>query len=217
MVEPNEAEVVKLIFQKYVYEGYGSLRICRYLMDQGICNKEGKNIPINTITRIVKNPIYIGIIRNGESKSEILPDLQIIAPELFSRAQEIMQKRARLRSDVPLTTRGRSLMVNNVFCGHCGGHLILYTSGQKYRRKDGTVSSKTYSSYQCSRRLRRPGVCDGQACYSVAKVDNLVDSFSRRLISCISALRCLSASPRSFLDAMMRSIWSLTAMGMPSS
>lgn len=98
-VEPNEAEVVKLIFQKYVYEGYGSLRLCRYLKEQGIRNKEGKNIPINTITRIVKNPIYIGIICNGESKSEILPDLQIIDPELFARAQEIMEKRGRPQSD----------------------------------------------------------------------------------------------------------------------
>lgn len=195
VVEPNEAEVVKLIFQKYVYEGYGSLRICRYLMDQGIRNKEGKNIPINTITRIVKNPIYIGIIRNGESKSEMLPDLQIIDPDLFARAQEIMQKRARPHSDVPLTTRGRSLMVNNIFCGHCGGHLILYTSGQRYKRKDGTVSSKTYGSYQCSRRLRRPGVCDGQACYSVAKVDDLMDQIVR-----IQFERIRQAPPKALIE-----------------
>lgn len=84
-MEPNEAEVVRLIFQKYVYEGYGALRLCRYLMEQGVRNKEGKNIPINTIIRIVKNPIYIGIIRNGESKSEMLPDLQIISPELICK------------------------------------------------------------------------------------------------------------------------------------
>lgn len=70
-------------------------------------------------------------------------------------------------------------LVNNIFCGHCGGHLILYTSGQRYKRKDGTIRAKTYGSYQCSRRLRRPGVCDGQACYSVAKVDNLVDQIVR--------------------------------------
>lgn len=179
VIEPNEAEVVRLIFRKYVYEGYGSLRLCRYLMEQGIRNEKGNTIPINTITRIIKNPIYIGIIRNGESKSESLPQLQIIDPELFARAQEIMEKRARPHSDVPLTTRGQSLLVNNIFCGHCGGHLILYTSGQRYKRKDGTIRAKTYGSYQCSRRLRRPGVCDGQACYSVAKVDNLVDQIVR--------------------------------------
>lgn len=92
VIEPNEAEVVRLIFQKYVYEDYGSLRPCRYLMEQGIRNEKGNAIPINTITRIIKNPIYIGIIRNGESKSESLPQLQIIDPELFARAQEIMKK-----------------------------------------------------------------------------------------------------------------------------
>ena len=27
VVEPEDAEIVKLIYQKYVYEGYGSLRV----------------------------------------------------------------------------------------------------------------------------------------------------------------------------------------------
>lgn len=195
VVEPDEAEVVRLIFQKYVYEGYGSLRLCRYLMEQGIRNKEGKNIPINTIIRIIKNPIYIGIIRNGESKSETLPDLQIISPELFARAQEIVEKRARPHSGVPLTTRGQSLLVDNIFCGHCGGRLMLATSGQRYKRKDGTVRAKTYASYQCNRRLRRPGVCSGQACYSAAKVDGLVDQIVR-----IQFERVKQAPPQSLIE-----------------
>lgn len=194
VIEPNEAEVVRLFFQKYVYEGYGSLRLCWYLMEQDIRNEKGNTIPINTITRIIKNPIYIGIIRNGESKSESLPQLQIIDPELFARAQEIMKKRARPHSDVPLTTRGQSLLVDNIFCGHCGGHLILYTSGQRYKRKDGTIRAKTYGSYQCNRRLRRPGVCDGQACYSVAKADNLVDQIVR-----IQFERIKQAPPQSLI------------------
>lgn len=195
VVEPNEAEVVRLIFQKYVYEGYGALRLCRYLMEQGVHNKEGKNIPINTIIRIVKNPIYIGIIRNGESKSEMLPDLQIISPELFARAQEIVEKRARPHSGVPLTTRGQSLLVDNIFCGHCGGRLMLATSGQRYKRKDGTIRAKTYASYQCNRRLRRPGVCDGQSCYSAAKVDGLVDQIVR-----IQFERVKQAPPQSLIE-----------------
>lgn len=95
---------------------------------------------------------------------------------------------------MPLTTRGQSLLVNNISCGHCGGHLILYTSGQRYKRKDGTIRAKTYGSYQCSRRLRRPGVCDGQACYSVAKVDNLVDQIVR-----IQFERIKQAPPRALI------------------
>ena len=31
---------MKIIFQKYVYEGYGALRLHRYLMDQGLRTKE---------------------------------------------------------------------------------------------------------------------------------------------------------------------------------
>ena len=151
-------------------------------MEQGVRNKEGKNILNNTISRIVKNPIYIGIIRNGESKSEMLPDLQIISPELFARAQKIVEKRARPHSGVPLTTRGQSL-------------LVLATSGQRYKRKDGTIRAKTYASYQCNRRLRRPGVCGGQACYSAAKVNNLVDQIIR-----IQFERVKQAPPQSLIE-----------------
>lgn len=43
-IEPGEAEVMKIIFQKYVYEGYGALRLHRYLMDQGLRTKDGKTI-----------------------------------------------------------------------------------------------------------------------------------------------------------------------------
>lgn len=38
-IEPGEAEILKIIFQKYVYEGYGALRLHRYLMDQGSAQK----------------------------------------------------------------------------------------------------------------------------------------------------------------------------------
>ena len=41
VVEPEDAEIVKLIFQKYVYEGCGALRICRYLAEQNIRRKDG--------------------------------------------------------------------------------------------------------------------------------------------------------------------------------
>ena len=36
VIDPDEAEIVKLIFQKYLYEGYGAQRLCRYLAAQGI-------------------------------------------------------------------------------------------------------------------------------------------------------------------------------------
>ena len=87
VIDPDEAEIVKLIFQKYLYEGYGAQRLCRYLTEHGIKNKKGRNIPTTSINRIIKNPIYTGIIRNGDSQSDVLTDLQIIDAETFEKAQ----------------------------------------------------------------------------------------------------------------------------------
>jgi len=135
VVEPDEAEVVKLIFQKYVYEGYGAQRLCRYLVEQGIKNKKGKNIATTSINRVIKNRIYTGVICNGDSQSEVLPDLQIISEETFLKAQDMMEKRVTHHSEVPLNTRGQSLLVGNVYCGHCGGRLTLTTSGESVSSK----------------------------------------------------------------------------------
>jgi len=179
VVEPDEAEVVKLIFQKYVYEGYGAQRLCRYLVEQGIKNKKGKNIATTSINRIIKNRIYTGVICNGDSQSEVMPDLQIISKETFLKAQEIMEKRVTHHSEVPLNTRGQSLLVGNVFCGHCGGRLTLTTSGRKRVLKDGTIHRETRARYQCHYNVRHPGECDGQSGYGVDKLDKLVDQIIR--------------------------------------
>lgn len=178
-VDPDEAEIVKLIFQKYLYEGYGAQRLCRYLTEQGIKNKKGRNIPTTSINRIIKNPIYTGVIRNGDSQSDVLTDLQIIDEETFEKAQQLMEKRVTRHNDVPLNTKGRSLLMGNIYCGHCGRRLTLTTSGRKRVRKDGTVIRETRARYQCHYNIRHPGECDGQSGYGVEKLDKLVDQIIR--------------------------------------
>lgn len=179
VIDPDEAEIVKLIFQKYLYEGCGAQRLCRYLAEQGIKNRSGRNIPSTSINRIIKNPIYTGIIRNGETQSDVLTELQIIDVETFEKAQQMMAKRVTHHSDVPLNTKGRSLLVGNIYCGHCGGRLTLTTSGRKRIRKDGTVVRETRARYQCHYNIRHPGECDGQSGYGVEKLDKLVDQIIR--------------------------------------
>jgi len=179
VIEPDEAEIVKLIFHKYVYEGYGAQRLCRYLAEQGIKNKKGRNIPTTSINRMLKNRVYTGVICNGESQSEMLPELQIVDEELFQKAQKIMASRITQHGEVPLNTKGRSLLVGNIYCGHCGGRLTLTTSGRKRVRKDGTVLRETRARYQCHYNIRHPGECDGQSGYGVEKLDNLVDQIIR--------------------------------------
>ena len=179
VVDPEEAEIVKLIFQKYVYEGYGALRLCQYLIGEGVRQRDGKNITVGIINRVIKSEIYTGIIRKGEGRSEVLPELKIIDEALFDRAREIMRERTVHHSETPLTTRGQSLMTGNVYCGHCGARLMLATSGRKYQRKDGTEVTRTYSTYKCCNKAMIPGKCDGQTTYGVPKLDSLMDQIIR--------------------------------------
>ena len=195
VIDPEDAETVKLIFQKYVYEGYGALRLCRYCREQGIRRKDGGEITVGMVNRAVRNSIYIGVIHRGDSKSEVLPDLKIIDEELFLRAQEIASARKVQQRDVPLTTRGQSLLVENVYCGCCGARLMLTTSGHRYRRKDGTEATSIISSYKCYNRTNVPGKCDGQASFSVEKLDNLVDQIIR-----IQLTQIQKAPPQALLE-----------------
>lgn len=108
-----------------------------------------------------------------------MPALKIIDENVFARAQEIISARTVQHREVPLTTRGKSLLVGNVYCGCCGARLVLTTSGRKYRRKGGAVVTGSYSSYKCCNRTLAPGKCDGQTSFSVEKLDNLVEKIVR--------------------------------------
>ena len=202
-IEPSEAEVVTLIFQKYVYEGYGALRICRYLADRGIPGRNGKNVTVAVVNRVLRNPIYTGVLQHGESQSKVvLPELRLIDADLFMRAQEILRERSAHRkaqtehnSEVPFTTRGQSLLVGNVYCGHCGAKLTLATAGRSYRKKDGTLVKKTYPCYKCYNKAMSPGKCDGQTTYGTTVLDNLVDQIIR-----IQLERIQHAPPQALLQ-----------------
>ena len=147
------------------------------------------------VNRAVRNSIYIGVIHRGDSKSEVLPELKIIDEELFLRAQEIASARKVQQREVPLTTRGHSLLVGNVYCGCCGARLMLATSGHRYCRKDGTEATSITTSYKCYNRTNVPGKCEGQSSFSVEKLDNLVDQIIR-----IQLTQIQKAPPQALLE-----------------
>ena len=113
----------------------------------------------------------------------MLPNLKIIDEKLFLRAQEIAQERNVEPREVPYTTRGQSLVVGNIYCGSCGSRMTLATSGRNYQAKNGTVTTKAYSYYRCWNRIKLHEKCEGQATYSVEKLDNLVDQIVRIQLS----------------------------------
>ena len=186
-VDEDAAKIIQLIFHKYVYEGFGAQRLCRYLTEMNIRRPNGKNFPNTSINRIIKNPIYIGIIRNGEAQSEVIPELQIIDPETFERAQKIMTDRTTHHAETPLNLKGQSLLVGNIYCGHCRNRLTLTTSGRKRVNRAGEIVREVRSRYQCHYNVRHPGECDGQSGYGVKKLDGIIDRIVRYQLSKICA------------------------------
>lgn len=190
VIDEDAAKIIQLIFHKYVNEGYGAQRLCRYLTEMKITRPDGRNFPNTSINRIIKNRLYTGVIRNGEAQSEVMPELQIIDEETFARAQELMEQRTTHHAEAPLNMKGQCLLVGNIFCGHCRNRLTLTTSGRKYVRKDGSVRSEVRARYQCHYNVRHPGECDGQSGYGVKKLDGIIDRIVRYQLSKISASSC---------------------------
>ena len=79
--------------------------LMRRLEEKKIRKPNGKNFPNTSINRIIKNPIYTGVIRNGDAQSAFIPELQIIDQETFDRAHKIMSDRTTHHAETPLNLK----------------------------------------------------------------------------------------------------------------
>ena len=178
VIDDTEAVVVRLIFNKYLNEGYGSQRICTFLQEQNITNRAGSNFTNTTIQHILKNVVYIGVLRSGETYSAPFPELEIIDKHTFERVQEMLKQRsvAFKERNIPLRTKGQGLLSGSLYCGHCGGRLIQTSNVYRRPKADGTKVEHIRLRYVCYNKTRHPHLCDGQTGYTVGRVDELVET-----------------------------------------
>ena len=144
-----------------------------------------------TIRGILCNLTYTGVLRSGESRSEILPHLQIIEPELFDAAQRIRTARANAieqENHVPLNTRGQYLLAGNVFCGHCGSRLSLTTNGKAYPCKEDAHRIVKRVRYICYGKTRKQTECDGQTGYTAHILNGIIDKVVRQIFERMKAV-----------------------------
>ena len=179
-VVESEANVVRLIFQLCVNSGYGRCRIANFLNEGGITTKNGGSWHESTIGHMLHNVLYTGVLRSGNSKSEIIPELQIITPDIFQQAQVIMQVRTNAndaKRTLPRHTRGQSLLSGNIYCGHCGGRMYQTSNTTDYVRADGGITKRKRIRYVCYNRARKWNPCDGQTGYTTHILDAKVDAY----------------------------------------
>ena len=110
-INSREAGIVRQIFQWYLHGGYGAAQIANMLNDQDVKTKRNCRWSQNAVCRILTNALYTGKIINGKQEVEDFltgkrkekgesewmvmerPELRIIEPEEFARAQQILHDR----------------------------------------------------------------------------------------------------------------------------
>lgn len=133
---------------------------------------------------IICNLTYTGILRSGESRSQVLPHLQLISQEMFDAAQRIRTSRANAAEQdrtAPRNIGGQSLLSGNVFCGHCGARLALTTNGKAYPCAEDPNRIVKRVRYICYGKTRKQTECDGQTGYTAHILDGIIDKIVRQI------------------------------------
>lgn len=204
-VNPDEAEEVREMFALADKFGYGGRKISSELRTKGMINRRtGKPFHYSTVANILRNIQYTGVLRSGESHSDVIPELQIVSQEQFERVGRGLEQRCvnyakkfeaapqeetglsnadetalvRLPRMVPVRNCGQSLLSGNIYCGHCGARMFSSTA----KRTGHVGKEERIRVYRCYSRANHMQECDGQSTYQAAKVDAVVEQLILRML-----------------------------------
>ena len=170
VINPREAEAVKLIFSMYLNGStYGE--IGNVLNQRGLRTKAGKQFGNNSLHSILKNPKYTGTYVfsrmkaknvDGKRNSHAYKDDEdiikvegvvpaLVSKEDFERVQECMK--VRKHQAAKHKAKRTYLLSGKIYCGECG---MTYVGNCRMLRNN----TYNYLSYRCNNKAKRPR-CDG--------------------------------------------------------
>ena len=154
VVVPEEAEIIKFIFEKFSNREMGMMPLARYINDLGIKTKRGNLFENRTVDYILNNPVYIGKVRwtptertrrNFNNPNSITADgahEPIISIETWEQAQQCIKENKDLFGKRQKTSANIVSWINGlVKCGNCGKTLVV--AQKNYLQCNG------YSKGQC--------------------------------------------------------------------
>lgn len=208
-INQEQAEIVRRIFEDFVYRNGTPASIQRALNDEGI------SICSRSVSNIIKDERYIGKfyinkrttkLGTGRTKSKRIelpkeqwvlcerPDLQIVDTELFELAQRIHHSRITIyekpdKKTVQAHFQGMHLFAGKIFCPVCG----------KPYRHDYADRKKTTSIYRianhrdCPNKVSRIYEADLEEMTRITlkqvveEQNNVLSSLEKTLIECVEA------------------------------
>ena len=175
-VNPDEARIVRKIFSLYIDQGLGCRTISMQLNREGDKTKFGSDWNARGVRRVLVNPIYCGTLINHKYEIEDFltgkqvsipreehffhqrPEWAIVSPEVFLRAQGILESR-RIKYDAGEPFRAGRYSSRHIFstmikCEHCGRSFTrksyTYVNTRVYWR---CVTNDQYTAEKCDNRM----------------------------------------------------------------
>lgn len=186
VLDPGEAEIVRLMYDRFLQDGMGITSVATWLNDNGYRRNE-KPFTYTFVKAVLDNPIYCGKLtyglrtnkkdRNGKT---IKPDPKdavivqgshepVVSEEIWQKVQEKRQLTSRKEAHDPDRI---SLLSGLVRCPACGGVMISSVSRKKHPN-GGTYKPVYY--YSCNNNRKSNGrTCLFSRRYNQEKVDGAV-------------------------------------------
>lgn len=187
---PEEANVVRMIFDMYANQNMGRTAICYRLDELGVKPPKGKQWSPTAVKEMLKNVHYIGKVRwNWRKTIKVIENSEVIkkrpqgnleeyltfegrhsgivSQEVFDAVQEKIGRNHRATTRVKI----RNPFASILYCKNCGKAMIL----KHTRRKDGT--EKNLPRIMCSDQSR----CGSGSC----TFEELIEKVAEVLRQCI--------------------------------
>jgi DNA invertase Pin-like site-specific DNA recombinase len=115
VIDPIKGPLVRYMFELYATNTIAFEKLRHEMWSKGLRNAGGKPLYDNSITAILNNPFYMGVIRISTTR-ETFPGAHepLISKALFERVQSILRGKT-----VPQAKKHRFLFRQMVRCGNC--------------------------------------------------------------------------------------------------
>ena len=206
MINEEEAEAIRIIFDQYVKTDMGANGITKYLEDHGIhkiIRQNGKTplFDASLIRKILKNPVYCGKIAYGRRKTEKIHGTRndyhlveqdnflladgihepIVSEELWQSAQVKLLAQSKKYERVNTGKDAKIHLLSGIVkCPVCGAG--MYGNKSVKHKKDGT-KYKDFYYYGCKHRTMLHGYkCDYKKQINEDLLDNSVSEIIIKLV-----------------------------------
>ena len=187
-VIPEEARVVRMIFDYTVMDELGTHVIAKKINLMGIKTHKGSMFQSITINRILKNPIYCGYYYRAGILSPKIEELQIVDDSVYNEVQRIINCRTSSYKESKLFHKSNDLhlLQDIAFCGYCGEKMYPTSNNYRYTTLDGVVHEYIRYRYICAGRAMFRSNCRGQGSFTAKYIDQAVSDY---ITECIEKIK----------------------------